>query len=548
MPSRPTKRQTNKKRSSFKVRRSDSKLQRLAFILIFALVGLVFLWQAFAATATTSFSGSLNKKQTTRSHQVVTTANGSLTATASVTKGNSNLTLRLLSGSTVIATVTGSPATLSAPVGTGSFSLEVSSTSPGNTNYTMTVSYPIADPTPILDTTAPTAPTSLTATTISTTQINLAWQSSTDNIGVSGYDVYRGSTKLTTVMTTSYSDVNLSPSTAYSYSVKARDAAGNTSASSNTASATTLTPADTTAPGLTVDAPTASAIIKGTTNVTGTASDNVALSKVEVQVDTNGYVPATGTTSWTYALNTTLYPDGGHNVIVKATDTSGNTKTVIRVVTIDNIPDSTSTAPNTQGTWVSPEGLTIDVNTVRTNVNTGKLWTIADVYTLFRNETAAPGDFATVAPTVTVFVQDTSAAATTTLAGSSGGVYSEFEAYIYLGGSGSTTFWSSTPQHVVAHEYGHAWTLYHLYMSNAGDWSSYLNFRWANADGSVRLANDSRLESSYAWSKAEIIADDYRLLFGSALASSQLNHLNPYIPPPANVPGLRDFFLNSWAK
>ena len=48
--------------------------------------------------------------------------------------------------------------------------------------------------------------------------------------------------------TTSYSDTGLTPSTTYSYTVKAADAAGNLSAASNTASATTLAAADTTPP------------------------------------------------------------------------------------------------------------------------------------------------------------------------------------------------------------------------------------------------------------------------------------------------------------
>ena len=90
------------------------------------------------------------------------------------------------------------------------------------------------------DTQPPTAPTNLTATAVSSSQINLSWTASTDNVGVTGYEVYRSSSKVATVTTTTYGDTGLTPSTTYSYYVKARDAAGNVSASSNTASATTL--------------------------------------------------------------------------------------------------------------------------------------------------------------------------------------------------------------------------------------------------------------------------------------------------------------------
>src|SRR5207253_1135907 len=81
----------------------------------------------------------------------------------------------------------------------------------------------------------------------SATQINLSWTASTDNVGVTGYLVYRNAVLVKSLgVVTSYSDTGLAPTTSYSYTVKAFDAAGNVSAASNTATATTL--ADTTAP------------------------------------------------------------------------------------------------------------------------------------------------------------------------------------------------------------------------------------------------------------------------------------------------------------
>ncbi|MGO4272342.1 discoidin domain-containing protein, partial [Paenibacillus sp. TAF58] len=106
------------------------------------------------------------------------------------------------------------------------------------------------------DTTAPTAPTSLTATAASNSQINLSWAASTDNVGVTGYDVYRGATLAGSSTTTSYSDTGLTASTAYSYTVKAKDAAANVSAASNSASATTLAAGGNLALGKTYNAST----------------------------------------------------------------------------------------------------------------------------------------------------------------------------------------------------------------------------------------------------------------------------------------------------
>lgn len=98
------------------------------------------------------------------------------------------------------------------------------------------------------DTTPPSAPSGLVVTVVSSTQINLLWTASTDNLGVTGYNVQRCSgagcsnfAQIATPTTTSFSDHGLSPSTSYSYRVQATDAAGNLSAFSGTSSGTTLT-------------------------------------------------------------------------------------------------------------------------------------------------------------------------------------------------------------------------------------------------------------------------------------------------------------------
>jgi chitodextrinase len=91
------------------------------------------------------------------------------------------------------------------------------------------------------DTQSPTAPTSLTANAVNSSQVDLSWQASTDNVGVTGYTIYRDNAILTTVSgdTTSYSDTTVLESTTYSYTVDAFDAAGNYSAQSSPANVTT---------------------------------------------------------------------------------------------------------------------------------------------------------------------------------------------------------------------------------------------------------------------------------------------------------------------
>lgn len=89
------------------------------------------------------------------------------------------------------------------------------------------------------DSQAPSMPTNLTATAVSGSQINLSWTASTDNVGGTGYEIYRYGTLVGTSTTTSYNDTALTAATPYSYAVKAKDATGNMSLPSITVSAIT---------------------------------------------------------------------------------------------------------------------------------------------------------------------------------------------------------------------------------------------------------------------------------------------------------------------
>ena len=90
------------------------------------------------------------------------------------------------------------------------------------------------------DTTPPTNPTNLTATAVASNQVNLNWTASTDNIGVTGYQILRNGTPIGTAPSNSYVDTATQPQTTYNYNVIAVDGSQNTSGPSNTA--TVLTP------------------------------------------------------------------------------------------------------------------------------------------------------------------------------------------------------------------------------------------------------------------------------------------------------------------
>jgi M6 family metalloprotease-like protein len=154
-------------------------------------------------------------------------------------------------------------------------------------------------PPPPADTSPPSQPAGITASAQDANHIALAWGPSTDDVGVSGYRVYRDSALIATVASPGYTDSGLLAGTSYSYDVVAFDAAGNVSAA---ASASATTPAVDTTP------PTAPTNLKATVAkgkkvaVTWAAStDNVGLKGY--QLYRNGSLVATTTgTSYTDAV------------------------------------------------------------------------------------------------------------------------------------------------------------------------------------------------------------------------------------------------------
>lgn len=127
--------------------------------------------------------------------------------------------------------------------GDGGDNLAVGWTGPGiATTTVIDGSYlsPYAAP---ADTQAPSAPTGLASPSKTSSSVSLSWTASTDNVGVTGYDVYQGTALVgSTTGATTYTVAGLAASTAYSFTVKAKDAAGNVSAASGALSVTTDAP------------------------------------------------------------------------------------------------------------------------------------------------------------------------------------------------------------------------------------------------------------------------------------------------------------------
>jgi chitodextrinase len=171
------------------------------------------------------------------------------------------------------------------------------------------------------DTTPPSAPGNLHVTGTTSSSVSLAWNASTDNVGVSGYDVFRGSTKVATVTATSFTDSGLAASTTFTYTVKARDAAGNTSTASNQVSATTQSAGgDTTAPSVPANLRVTGASSSSISLAWNASTDNVGVSGYEVRRD-GGTIFTSSTTSFT---DTGLSANTTHSYVVRAFDAAGN--------------------------------------------------------------------------------------------------------------------------------------------------------------------------------------------------------------------------------
>jgi GH18 family chitinase/chitodextrinase len=89
------------------------------------------------------------------------------------------------------------------------------------------------------DNQAPTAPANLRSTAVAASSASLAWNASTDNVAVTGYDVFKDGVLATTTTGTTYTATSLAENTTYTFTVKAKDAAGNSSAASNSVSVVT---------------------------------------------------------------------------------------------------------------------------------------------------------------------------------------------------------------------------------------------------------------------------------------------------------------------
>ncbi|MFE6798614.1 PQQ-dependent sugar dehydrogenase [Paenibacillus chitinolyticus] len=208
----------------------------------------------------------------------------------------------------------------------------------------------------------PTEPTNVQARSVTDTSVEIAWTASLDDVGVTGYDLYKDDVLAqANVAGTSYTFTGLKPATTYRFTVKARDAAGNSSAASAPLSVTTTSGSDTESPAAPAGLASSS---KTSTSVQLTwtaATDNVGVYAYDIF--TNGKL--SGSTDKTSFNVTGLAANTSYSFTVKARDLAGNVSPASKALSVKTNPASSEpytpeiVASNLETPWAvdfAPDG------------------------------------------------------------------------------------------------------------------------------------------------------------------------------------------------
>ena len=189
------------------------------------------------------------------------------------------------------------------------------------------------------DTTAPSVPANLQSTAVTDTTISLSWSVATDNVAVTGYDLYRGNTIITTTTGTNFTDTGLGVNTSYTYRIRAHDSSNNNSAQSSPVTLSTIpdSVAPTTPAGLASPAATTTSIDLMWNAATDDASPPSAIS---YNLYRNGVLLVTQ--SGTSYSDTGLRYNTTYHYTVSATDAAVNESPKSVVLDVATLPDTTA--------------------------------------------------------------------------------------------------------------------------------------------------------------------------------------------------------------
>ena len=185
-----------------------------------------------------------------------------------------------------------------------------------------------------VDTTSPSVPAGLGGSSVTMTSFTLSWSASTDDTGVTEYEVRRDSTSLGTTGSTSMGITGLTLNTTYGMTVRARDAIGNWSDWSSVCNVTTAN--DTTPPSVPAGLSGGTPGLTSFTLSWSASSDNIGVTAYEVMRDTTSL----GTTGATSLNVTGLAPSTTYAMKVQARDAAGNWSGWSSVLNVTTAADS----------------------------------------------------------------------------------------------------------------------------------------------------------------------------------------------------------------
>ncbi|WP_434163612.1 lytic polysaccharide monooxygenase [Bacillus thuringiensis] len=193
------------------------------------------------------------------------------------------------------------------------------------------------------DTEAPSIPNGFQAQKVTANSVELTWNSSTDNVGVKEYQIFRNGEMIDTVPGTHFIDKKLQPSTEYSYTVKAIDAAGNVSKESTALTVkTTVEAPDTEAPtqpkGLHSMETTSSSVDL----MWSPSDDNIGVDHYDIYRETEGSMKKIATSNTTSYMDKNLLANTTYKYVVKAVDVTGNESVQSDIFTITTKTESAS--------------------------------------------------------------------------------------------------------------------------------------------------------------------------------------------------------------
>jgi RHS repeat-associated protein len=201
-----------------------------------------------------------------------------------------------------------------------------------------------------IDTQAPSSPSNLAYSFIATTSVGLIWEPSTDNVCVTGYEVYNGQNTPETVTGTSVTVTSLQPDTSYSFTVRAKDAAGNLSEASNELTVTTENEKDTEPPTVPQGLTASEITDTGMVLTWEVSSDNVNVDGYEVYRNNE----LLGTVENSTFIDSGLQPNTDYSYSVKAFDGNNN-----KSETSTEYKTATYLTIHTDTTWHSQESILI---------------------------------------------------------------------------------------------------------------------------------------------------------------------------------------------